>query len=142
VKTCFKCREAKPRSEFYKHSAMGDGFLSKCKECTRVDVRANRAANIDRYREYDRVRALRPERIARTVEVTRRWRQKHPGRQNAHNIAFRGHRQPPSACERCDQPKRLERHHPDYGQPLLIQWLCKPCHYLADQERRACEVAR
>ena len=39
----------------------------------------------------------------------------------------------------CGLPKRLERHHPDYDLPLLIVWLCKPCHYRADEVRRARE---
>ncbi len=42
MKTCFKCQEQKPYSDFYKHPDMGDGYLGKCKKCTRSDAEAIR----------------------------------------------------------------------------------------------------
>lgn len=42
-------------------------------------------------------------------------------------------------CDVCATTGPLAKHHPDYQQPLLIQWLCHECHVRADIERRAWE---
>lgn len=39
MKKCFKCGEGKELSEYYKHAAMGDGHLNKCKACTKSDTK-------------------------------------------------------------------------------------------------------
>jgi len=36
-------------------------------------------------------------------------------------------------CEACGDLK-AEMHHPDYSQPLLIEWLCRTCHLRLHRE--------
>ncbi|QJD54050.1 HNH endonuclease [Streptomyces phage Galactica] len=54
LKTCTKCKTAKPRTEFHKHKSCKDGLNSQCKECVRAKVRdwyhENQGANRDRLR--------------------------------------------------------------------------------------------
>ena len=34
----------------------------------------------------------------------------------------------PETCSRCGQTGKIESHHHDYGNPLRVDWLCRPCH--------------
>lgn len=141
MKTCFKCGLAQPLDQFYAHPMMADGLLGKCKACTKRDVSERRARNIDAIREYDRSRADLPHRKQLRERIVREWGQNHPTWKAA-QIAVRnaikaGLLVRPKRCSRCREAKRIEAHHHDYGKPLVVEWLCKPCHAQADKERRA-----
>ena len=127
TKQCFKCKEILPLDKFYKHPAMADGRVNKCKECNKKDVRDNRAIKIDYYREYDRKRGSR-----QSLEDLRLYRKNNPIKYKAHTIVNHAInakfiiKQP---CEICGCTTRLHAHHDDYSKPLDIRWLCAEHHF-------------
>lgn len=131
-KTCFKCQQSKPLESFYKHAAMGDGHLNKCKECAKKDVTEHRLKNIERIRQYDKRRASQPHRMKLRKEIIDEWAAKHPERKAAqtkvHN-AIRDGKLKTQPCWVCGV--KAEAHHPDYSKPLEVVWLCRPHHMQA-----------
>ena len=131
-KVCFKCNQEKPLSDFYRHPRMTDGHLGKCKDCTRHDVADHREKNLESIREYDRKRGKTAKRIALSTARTAEYRKTHPERMAANNAAQRavasGKIKRKDQCELCGVGGRLEKHHPDYDQPLLVVFLCSACH--------------
>ena len=129
-KKCFKCKIVLPLREFYKHPAMVDGHLNKCKSCTRKDVKKNRQNNLERIRAYDRERAKNPERKKRAAEYLKIWRKKDFNRGVAHSKVYRALQNKTlkkGKCEKCGA-KKVVAHHDDYTKPLVVRWLCQPCH--------------
>lgn len=164
MKKCFKCGIVKPLSEFYKHSAMSAGVLSKCKECTKADVRRNYRANREYYREYEKGRAMLPHRIEARTEYSKtsagveahmraykkynrspkkrnaiiKYIENHPERRAAHvavGNALRDGRLEKQPCETCESAI-VQAHHEDYAKPLQVRWLCKTHHDIAHRESR------
>ena len=145
-KTCFKCGEEKPFDEFYKHPAMADGRLGKCKECTKSDVNKNREAKKGYYLAYDRLRYraddARNENCKRhgrkKKSLTPEQREKHREKIRARRIAYRAMRRGelvrPAICPKCfsheDDCGTIQMHHKDYARPMEIEWLCPSCHGL------------
>ncbi len=143
TKKCFKCGSELPRTEFYKHPMMSDGLLSKCKTCTKRDVRENRLANIEHYKEFDKKRAMLPHRVAERKAYQATDRGKEAARKGSRNYvirnpvkksattavnnAIRDGRLVKHPCEVCGNPK-AQAHHDDYGKPLEVRWLCTAHH--------------
>jgi hypothetical protein len=124
TKVCFKCDAEKPIEEFYRHPMMGDGYLGKCKECAKYDVRQNRRKRLDYYLQYDRERSKAPERIL--AIRTSREPHKRKAQVAVANALRRGNlRKLP--CEICGNQKS-EAHHTDYSKPLDVMWLCRKHH--------------
>lgn len=129
-KTCFKCHELKPLSNFYAHPKSKDGHLNKCKECTKLDVLTYRANNLEKVRAYDKQRSKNKERIKAAYEITKAWRQADKRRMAAHNAVSRAIKSGKLIrlpCQKCGNPKSVA-HHEDYDNLLNVVWLCQSCH--------------
>lgn len=115
--------------DFYKHPAMADGHLNKCKDCTKKDVRLNVAVRFEQYSAYERNRNKTPRRIAHITKTSQRWRKDHPDRYLAHNLvnnAIRSGKLISLGCYICG--KKAHAHHDDYSKPLEVIWACPKHH--------------
>lgn len=125
IKTCFKCGAEKPLTEYYKHKAMADGHLNKCKTCTKKDSTNHRNNNIDKIRAYDRERGNR-----QSYEYVKEYRATYPNKYKAHmklnNELRQGRVKRVEKC-RCGKPSEVA-HHDDYLKPLEVRWMCQACH--------------
>lgn len=137
MKTCFKCGQKRPLTEFYAHPAMADGHLGKCKSCTKADVKLNYKVNRCHYVDYEKKRwpAKKAKDSARKQtaaykEYKKKWRRENAEKQLAHNLVAKALRtgelvrQP---CEVCNS-FAVEGHHADYSKPLDVNWLCVEHH--------------
>ncbi len=113
-KNCKRCGELKELQEFYRHPQMPDGHLNFCKECKRVEARANREKKAEYYREYDRKRGFRNYDPVKTKA------------RQAVKVALGQGRLTKKPCH-CGSTA-VEAHHPDYSKPLDVVWMCRPHH--------------
>lgn len=126
MKICFKCKEEKPLSDYYKHKQMADGHLGKCKQCTKDDSTKHRGENLEKIRAYDRGRGNRQDKDYH-VNYKARFPKKCKA-QNTVGNAIREKKLFRKPCEVCGTSERIHAHHMDYDEPLNITWLCAAHH--------------
>lgn len=54
--------------------------------------------------------------------------ERHHARVIVYQAIARGTLVKPPTCSRCEAMTALQAHHEDYLQPLVVEWLCAPCH--------------
>lgn len=143
MKKCFKCNDLKDFAEFYRHPRMGDGYLNKCKSCTKKDAHKHRGDNLEKIQEYDRKRGLTEKRKKKvknysqtergkilTLEAKKRWADDNKKKRKAHQdvqYAIAKGTLTREPCEKCGV-EESEAHHDDYNFPLDVIWLCPKHH--------------
>lgn len=130
MKICKRCGEIKPLNDYYPHKATSDGYLGNCKECCKIAARKNREENIDRFREYDKLRASKPHRKIQRESLVKIYNAEYPERRKANtavNNAVRDGRLEKWHCMVCGNKKSVG-HHADYDRPLDVIWLCQAHH--------------
>lgn len=89
-------------------------------------------ASDEQRREAVRAYAKTPDGKAARARAQKAWRQRNAEKMRAHNAIakaiLRG-KLKPWPCEICGA--KAEAHHPHYGAPLLVTWLCDPHHKAA-----------
>ena len=145
MKVCRECHVEKPLSDFYKHAAMGDGRLNKCKPCVKSRVNKHREVNLETIREYDKRRSNKPHRVKARKDYQQTeagklakkkamdaYNKRYPMAYATHVIAGNAIRDgkliPASSCSICGSVEKIEGHHDDYTKPLDVRWLCEQCH--------------
>jgi len=141
MKNCKQCGELKALDDYYAHPDTADRKSAKCVECVKENARANRAKNIEYYREYDRNRGggRWSQEYLNSMEYrdscsrsNKKYRKQNPHKYKAHsavsNAVRDGRLEKPGACETCDDTGVIHGHHDDYAYPLEVRWLCAACH--------------
>lgn len=120
---------------FYKHQAMADGHLNKCKECTKKDSDENfKRKMLDPHwqiKERERHRKKQAKRCAMGL-VPKYPRkpisaQERKAKYGEYMNAIRDGKLTPMPCEVCGKQK-AQGHHEDYSKPLDVIWLCTRHH--------------
>lgn len=129
-KICICCHKSKILEDFYKHPQMKDGHLGRCKECQKNNSSYNYFLHRDEHIIYEQMRGQKPERKLKKLLYQRKSRAINQLAYKATGIvnnAIRDEKLQKESCMLCGSVK-AEAHHADYGKPLEVTWLCRPCH--------------
>lgn len=158
LKICVTCHKEKNISDFYNSKWTKDLHTAECKECSKKRAKEHRLKNIEKYREMDRNRSNKAERVERhklylkdlkennpekyrqvKYLANKKWREKNADKNSAHTkISYlrQTGRLIPEPCKICGSEENVEAHHEDYSKPLDILWLCSTCHHKIHVEKR------
>jgi len=123
MKLCSKCGKTKPETEFYRMGPNNPKPRAYCKECGRQSDKDYRKKNMSSRIAY-----------SRSYEQSTKGSPKTKARNKLKTAINNGTLVRPSQCQKCGATgskgagNQIEGHHPDYSQPLKVEWLCRSCH--------------
>ena len=128
MKVCSTCIIVKSETEFYKKKTAKDGLQPKCKGCVKKYNNSyyttHREQIVKRSKDWS---IKNPEKVA---EIQRKYHPKKDKQKvNARgqtNYAIKTGKLIKQPCPCGD--KKVEAHHENYDEPLIVDWLCMKCH--------------
>jgi hypothetical protein len=87
MKTCYKCKEEKPFSDFHKNRTTKDGYHNQCKACKKEWRRSQYVKNKDRIRE--QTRKYKQENKEKVREYNRKYRQENKEKVREYNRKYK-----------------------------------------------------
>lgn len=101
-----------------------------------------RESNKDKWREHNREYSKKyNQKSDKIKKANMKWRKSNKEKIRAEIIANRKISFPKNKlCENCNLVLATQRHHQDYSKPLEVMFVCKPCHYKLDKERKNVSV--
>lgn len=134
------------------------GYLARrkrrvCATCLSQQTKEWRHKNSDRVRssnqkQYVKWRAEKPDLLRRMRAESQKkqsakpdFRKKSRARHAVEGELRAGRMSKPDTCSGCGASGRIEAHHEDYDNPLLVVWLCVRYHNLRHPKRKAAIAA-
>lgn len=144
AKICTQCKQNLPLDLFYRNCGTRDGRGVWCKLC---EKNRDRSAYTTKYRETEnyqraRIKYRSSERYHASLRkyrllTKRAFRHKERAREKVNYAVRTGAMSRPNSCSSCGKIRKIQAHHEDYNKPLVVIWLCSPCHSKAHETRKS-----
>lgn len=122
-----------------------EGNPEKAKESDLLKTRLYQEKNklLRRYKSRQRLHSLSDEERKKRYRKNDEWnannkewfrqyreknKEKYSARSKLNYELSKGKIKKPKECQMCFKAGYIESHHPDYGKPLKVLWVCKECH--------------
>lgn len=140
---CYECREILISNEFYRDRSASYGIKGTCKKCMKKkrlseSNKERRENDLLKKRIFYRNNKKKWHKYKNTSRKKSKNEIKNPteikkekARRTLRHAVRDGCVIKPKYCSRCLRPfprRLIHGHHDDYDKPLLVVWLCSPCH--------------